>query len=606
MKNRLKKSKLLISSKLGVYSKLYNDIYFDKANGIQESEHVYLKTNNLAMKFNNTDMFSIAELGFGTGLNFLLTWQLWLKLRKPHSALTYISFENAPLSKTELMRVHKLFYNHNYNLRDLSKLFLEKTPQTYQSTHQIFFERGNVKLVLIYDDFLSLSNFNFKADTWYLDGFSPKQNPSAWSEKLFQEIYKRTNYKGSLSTFTVAGYVRRGLQKNGFCVSKTKGVGKKKEILFAVKNEPTNNIKIKSNALNSVGPVAIIGAGISGASLVYALRKRNIECFLIDKASSLSNGASGNKVALQMPKLTLDNSPYGLISLEAFSFSRKLASELKAVPRSKGLILLPSREREIYKFKKLLGNNWPSDLIQDGNYNIEALKDSTCLHMKSSGIVDNKKFIKNLVKDTIFFSKFNVKKIVENKDGLKDIVDNHGNVLSAKTIVWANGCEMLNLNNKIPLIPTSGQVNYIKKSNLSSNLKINFSYGHFISQSFKGYHQIGASFHRDIKTDFHESDYIGNLNSIPNFLKNLWDPNDFENQYRVSVRASTKDRIPFFGSLNSIGKEKSENIYALGGMGAWGFVYAPYYAELLVRTILGEPLVISNRLKKLLYIERLL
>jgi len=602
MKNYLKKSKLSITSKLGVYSKFYNDIYFDKVNGMQESDHVYLKTNNLEMKFKKAEMFTIAELGFGTGLNFLLTWQLWLKSRKPNSSLTYISFENAPLCKTELIRVHKLFYN----LSDLSKFFIEKLPHTYQSTHQIFFELGNVKLVLIYDDFLSLSDFNFKADTWYLDGFSPRQNPNAWTEKLFQEIYKHTNWRGSLSTFTVAGHVRRGLQKNGFCVSKTKGVGKKKEILFAVKNEPPDKIKFKSNALNNIGPVAIIGAGISGASLIYALRKRNIECFLIDKASSLSCGASGNKVALQMPKLTLDNSPYGLISLEAFSFSRKLASELKAVPRTKGLILLPSREREVFKYKKLLDNNWPLDLIQRSNYNIEALKGSNCLHMKSSGIVDNKKFIKNLVKETIFFSKFNVKKVLENKDGLKDIIDDQGNVLRAKTIIWANGYEMLNLNNKIPLMPTSGQVNYIKKSNLSSNLKINFSYGHFVSQSFKGYHQIGASFHRDLKTNFKEIDYISNVNSIPNFLKSLWDPNDFENQYRVSVRASTKDRIPFFGSLNSIGNEKSENIYALGGMGAWGFVYAPYYAELLVRTILGEPLVISNRLKKLLHIERLL
>ena len=604
MKNCLKKSKLSISSKLGVYSKFYNDIYFDKANGMQESEHVYLKTNNLPMKFKKTEIFTIAELGFGTGLNFLLTWQLWLKSRKPHSSLTYISFENAPLSKTELIRVHKLFYN--YNLSDLSKVFLNKIPQTYQSTHQIFFELGNVKLVLIYDDFLSLSNFNFKADTWYLDGFSPKKNPSAWTEKLFQEIYKHTNWRGSLSTFTVAGYVRRGLQKNGFSVSKTKGIGKKKEILFAVKNEPPDKIKFKSNALNNIGPVAIIGAGISGASLIYALRKRNIECFLIDKASSLSCGASGNKVALQMPKLTLDHSPYGLISLEAFSFSRKLASELNAAPRSNGLILLPSREREIYKFKKLLQNNWPLDLIQVGNYNIEAFKNIDSLHMQSSGIVDNIKFIKNLVRETSFFPKFNVKKILANKDGLKDIVDDHGNVLRAKTIVWANGYEMLDLNNKIPLIPTSGQVNYIKKSNLTSNLKINFSYGHFISQSFNGYHQIGASFHRDIKTNFKEIDYISNINSIPKFLKSLWNPNDFENKYRVSVRASTKDRMPFFGSLNSIGNQKSENIYVLGGMGAWGFVYAPYYAELLVKTILNEPLVINNRIKKLLHMERLL
>jgi tRNA 5-methylaminomethyl-2-thiouridine biosynthesis bifunctional protein len=122
MKNYLKKSKLSISSKLGVYSKFYNDIYFDKANGMQESDHVYLKTNNLEMKFKKAEMFTIAELGFGTGLNFLLTWQLWLKSRKPNSSLTYISFENAPLCKTELIRVHKLFYN----LSDLSKFFIKK------------------------------------------------------------------------------------------------------------------------------------------------------------------------------------------------------------------------------------------------------------------------------------------------------------------------------------------------------------------------------------------------------------------------------------------------------------------------------------------------
>ena len=63
-----------------------------------------------------------------------------------------------------------------------------------------------------------------------------------------------------------------------------------------------------------------------------------------------------------------------------------------------------------------------------------------------------------------------------------------------------------------------------------------------------------------------------------------------------------KERMPFIISF----LEKSENIYVLGGMGAWGFVYAPYYAELLVKTILNEPLVINNRIKKLLHMERLL
>ena len=77
MKNNLINPKISISAKLGICSKFYNDIYFDKLNGIKESEHVYLNTNKLAEKFKKKQKFVIAELGFGVGLNFLLTWQLW-------------------------------------------------------------------------------------------------------------------------------------------------------------------------------------------------------------------------------------------------------------------------------------------------------------------------------------------------------------------------------------------------------------------------------------------------------------------------------------------------------------------------------------------------
>ena len=77
MKNNLINPRFSISSKLGVYSKLYNDIYFDKWSGLKESDHVYLKTNSLTTRFKKKAKFVIAELGFGTGLNFLLTLKLW-------------------------------------------------------------------------------------------------------------------------------------------------------------------------------------------------------------------------------------------------------------------------------------------------------------------------------------------------------------------------------------------------------------------------------------------------------------------------------------------------------------------------------------------------
>ena len=43
MKNILKKSDLLISSELGVYSNLYKDIYFDKHHGIKETQYNFIK-----------------------------------------------------------------------------------------------------------------------------------------------------------------------------------------------------------------------------------------------------------------------------------------------------------------------------------------------------------------------------------------------------------------------------------------------------------------------------------------------------------------------------------------------------------------------------------
>ena len=167
-----------------------------------------------------------------------MTLKLWKETKKPNAKLIYISFESAPLTKIELNNVYKKVSG----VKILFNQLIKKLPILYQSTHRIFFDSENVELILIYDDFNSLKNFKFKADVWCLDGFAPKKNKSAWNSKLFEQIYLSTKFKGTLSTFTSAGYVRRGLSNSGFFVSKVVGFGNKKESLIGIKKSVISKV----------------------------------------------------------------------------------------------------------------------------------------------------------------------------------------------------------------------------------------------------------------------------------------------------------------------------------------------------------------------------
>jgi tRNA 5-methylaminomethyl-2-thiouridine biosynthesis bifunctional protein len=75
-------------------------------------------------------------------------------------------------------------------------------------------------------------NFPIKSvDHWFLDGFSPARNPEMWTEELFSSMADFSMNGSTLATFTSAGFVRRGLGQVGFSMNRTKGYGKKREML---------------------------------------------------------------------------------------------------------------------------------------------------------------------------------------------------------------------------------------------------------------------------------------------------------------------------------------------------------------------------------------
>ncbi len=197
----------------------FDDPYFSLESGLNETRHVFLSGNDLPARF--CDGFQIAELGFGTGLNFLTTLQAW-QMHECAGRFTFTSFEAFPMSAEEMQRALSAF-------PELGPLATELVTHWATDTRQITI--GPATLNVIEGDAReNLCVWQGKADAWYLDGFSPAKNPELWQEDLMDEVARHTAPEGTAATYTAAGFVRRGLAAAGFAVTRTPGYGRKRHM----------------------------------------------------------------------------------------------------------------------------------------------------------------------------------------------------------------------------------------------------------------------------------------------------------------------------------------------------------------------------------------
>lgn len=248
-------------------SEIYNDIYYSRENGLEETRHVFLEGNNLPERWNaltkiqaypsvipaeagsycaagnyfqNTNVnedashprlrgddsgFHIIETGFGTGLNFFAAWKLWNK-ESPDAKLYYTSIEKYPLALEDIRKAISYWPEFAEYLDEFASQYSENVVE---ESILIF---KNIHLTLLWGDVNdALPNIAQPADAWFLDGFAPAKNPDMWNDNLYREMARLTVPGGTFATFTAVGDVRRGLQQSGFVVSKAPGYGKKRHIL---------------------------------------------------------------------------------------------------------------------------------------------------------------------------------------------------------------------------------------------------------------------------------------------------------------------------------------------------------------------------------------
>ncbi|MFS4494497.1 tRNA (5-methylaminomethyl-2-thiouridine)(34)-methyltransferase MnmD [Maribacter sp. 2308TA10-17] len=200
----------------------WDEQYHSKHGAIQEAYHVFIKSG---LSLFRDKKLSLLEIGFGTGLNCLITL---LEAPKFNLDIQYRGVEAYPISSEELEQL-------NY----ISELKAEAVSEEFQRMHQSPWEKeieitANFRLHKQQEDFADLKD----SDAFhliYFDAFGARVQPELWTETIFAKMFTALKKDGVLVTYAAKGSVRRAMQAVGFFVERLPGPPGKREMLRATK-----------------------------------------------------------------------------------------------------------------------------------------------------------------------------------------------------------------------------------------------------------------------------------------------------------------------------------------------------------------------------------
>ena len=315
----------------------YNDIYYS-ADGHEEFQRVFLEPSALMQRDDLGGCLQVAELGFGTGLNFVLCAQAVLE--NTQQRLHYIAFEAHPLAPADW---HRLAEQRPLPLfQDLAKA----APPLLSGWHRRGFADGRIQLSIYHGDALNgLLDLNARQqqpiDAWFLDGFEPRKNPAMWEPEIFSAIAASSISGTRACTFTASGQVRRGLAEVGFEMRKVDQRPRKRESLAGVYTG-------KSQRVRPPVPrhIRIFGAGIAGCAVARELASQGINVELFDP-NGIAHGGSRMQASALHCRLLGDLSATAEFRARAYHHARpNLARPDVAAPISAAQLALNAREVE--------------------------------------------------------------------------------------------------------------------------------------------------------------------------------------------------------------------------------------------------------------------
>ena len=555
----------------------FGDVYFSRDDGLAETRAVFLDGCGLPDAWAGRDHFTVAELGFGTGLNIAALLDLWRRTRPEGGRLHIFSIEGFPLTANEAERALGAWPE----LAEATQALIDAWPSATPGFHRVDLPGFDAVLDLAVGDAAwALEQWSGAADAWFLDGFSPALNPGMWSPQVMALIAARSAPGARLATFTVAGAVRRGLAEHGFVVEKRPGHGRKRERLEARLNSTVASAPVPS--------IAVIGAGVAGASVVRALRDQGVRAVVFE-AERPGAGGSGFPAALVTPRL--DAGDIGIAALHAQALERAghLYAATPDAVTGHAVLQLPQAPRDAARFDKIARQPiWAEGAmaVLDEDAAATLAGEATGqggLSMRCACAVRPAAVLSDWLGDAAMRSERVTK--LERTDGRWRLIGERSAVLAeVDAVVVAAGwgsAALLDGHDPAPrLSPVRGQADWVE-GEVTTNA---MAWGGYAAPTGQGV-LYGATHDRgDTDTAPRAEDSERNLATLRARLPSLADKIEAAGQAhsRAAIRATTPDRLPLAGALD-------DGLYLLGGLGSRGFCVASVLAEHVAAQILKRP-----------------
>jgi len=604
------------------YSTRFDDPYYSLEDGKAESTFVFLSGTDVLTTADTKDHIVVGETGFGTGLNFLTTWQAWRKTN-PGARLTFISAEAFPMAATDMAKAHYAFPD----LTDLADQLREAWPPAEGGFHTRKFDDGRISLHLMFGEVTKMfAQIDAEVDAWFLDGFAPAKNPDMWTDTLFKRMAQLSKPNTKVATFTAAGFVRRGLEAQGFQMKKTEGFGNKRHRLVGSYNpsqQPSRPQAIKP-ATWSVTPasdtsqIAVVGDGIAGASVAYSLALRGLSPLLV---APEKNPADTLPAAILAPQLLLANPVEKAFFHAAFFHAVSHPAYQDAFASERGTKYVPTSAQEQQKFKDILAQfKWGAEWMTS---------DSEGLFLPKGGTVLPANILEFLTHGINRIS-CNVVQLEKNRQGW-DLLDTSGDIItSAPTVVLAAGAHTTGIlaasslvgtsaTTRHPLVrPRGGQLEYVSAAAISGIDAHTMTYGGYISAASI------SGVNGKIRTIGSTHDKLSTVPAQPphptlaargtilaqchGATGGVIDPDATMTSW-TGMRATAPDHMPYAGPIPNWADvsdvcanlaidrklplprppKMEDGLYCVTALGSKGFQYGPLLGEYIAAMICGEP-----------------